>query len=502
MSAAASDERTLLAGTVSNAAGLVAGVGSAFGVQVLLGRALPGGGLGLVTVAVQAAFVAAAGSRVGMDMAAIRLAAIGVGAGSVARLRSLVDACSELAGAAGALIAFLLVLAAPLSGSHRTSIAIAAASLPLAGVANVYLGATRGLKQMRPTLLVYWIGQPVAWIVLAGAAIAFGGGVDAAVWAYDASWLLAAAAARTLWRHASDGFGDEPAQPGELREAVRYGLPRAPSALLAQALFWADLFVLAHWAAPRQLDIYSAVSRIAQVLLLFLTSSSLVFSPFAADLHARGRRDQLDRLFKTATRWALAATLPAVIVLLVAAADVLRLFGSGYGNGASALRILLAGQLVNVATGSVGFVLIMVGRTRLDLIDNAIATVVMVALAAPLSASHGIEGAALAAAVTLAGVNVLRLAQVARLLGIQPYDAAYLPLLLPAGACAAAALGAHVALSGPWWAQAAATAAAGAAAYAALLPAALPAAERGALYRGARRMTKRPSTAGTSTGSR
>ena len=73
------DQRTLLSGTAVNVAGLVAGVVAAYGVQVLVGRQLGAGGLGLVTVAVQVAFVAAAGSRFGMDLASVREVAIGVG---------------------------------------------------------------------------------------------------------------------------------------------------------------------------------------------------------------------------------------------------------------------------------------------------------------------------------------------------------------------------------------------------------------------------------------
>ena len=48
--------------------------------------------------------------------------------------------------------------------------------------------------------------------------------------------------------------------------------------------------------------------------------------------------------FKSATRWALAATIPTVITLWVAAADVLAAFGPRYEGGETALRILLAGQ--------------------------------------------------------------------------------------------------------------------------------------------------------------
>jgi O-antigen/teichoic acid export membrane protein len=490
------EERTLLAGTAANVIGLCVGVAAALGTQILLGRTLLPGAFGIVTVAVQVAFVASAGSRFGMDMASIRLVAMGRGARAAEHLRSLVDRCALVALAASLVVAALLAASAPLFGDYARPIALAAAGVPFIAVTNVYLGATRGLTQMRQTLYVFWIGQPVLWIVLAGAAIVAGGETDAVILAYDASWLLATAAAWALWRRETAGFAARPATGAEVREALRYGLPRAPSALLAQALFWVDLWVLAAFEQGTELDAYSAAARISQVLLLFLTSLNLVFSPFAADLHARGQRGRLDELFKRSTRWALAATLPVLIVLFVAADDVLEAFSSRYEVGEGALRILLTGQAVNVATGGVAFILIMTGFTGVDLVDNAVGVGLLAGLAVALTAAFGIEGTATAAAVSIAGLNVVRLLQVRRRVGIQPYDRAYLGLALPAAVAALAAVGVHALLSGrPWWLSLAATAAGGLAVYAALLPLALPAEERAVARRLVARLTGHTTTA-------
>ncbi len=477
-----SEERTLLTGTALNVVGLVAGVLAALGVQVLLGHALAPGAFGLVTVAVQVAFVASAGSRFGMDMAAVRLVAIGRGAGSVDNLRSLVERCALIALTASVLVAALLAASAPLYDGYSRVIALASISVPFTAVTNVYLGATRGLGQMRQTLYVFWIGQPVVWIAVAAAAVAAGGATDAAVLSYDCSWIVAALAARALWRREAAPYGGREASRAEVRGALRYGLPRAPAALLAQAVFWADLWVLAAFEHGNELDAYSAAARISQVLLLFLTSLSLVFSPFAADLHARGERQRLDELFKRSTRWALTATLPLLIVLFVAADDVLHAFSARFEVGENALRILLLGQTINVATGSVGFILIMTGFTGVDLVDNALGIALLVALATALTAAFGIEGTATASAVSVAGLNVLRLFQVHRRIGIQPYERTYVGLIVPAAAAVLAALGAHAALAGrPWLLSLAATAACGLVAYVALLPLALPPEERGVL---------------------
>jgi O-antigen/teichoic acid export membrane protein len=145
---------------------------------------------------------------------------------------------------------------------------------------------------------------------------------------------------------------------------------------------------------------------------------------------------------------------------------------------------------VNVATGGVAFVLIMVGRTGIDLADNAVAVLVMVGLAAPLSSAYGIEGAAVASAVTLGSVNLLRLGQVKHLVQIQPYTLDYLRLALPTGACLAAAWIVHSATSqSAWYVGLFATGLAAVAAYLALLPVGLPARERTVLYRSTRRIT-------------
>ena len=474
-----SEERTLLTGTAANVVGLCVGVAAALGTQILLGRTLVPGAFGIVTVAVQVAFVASAGSRFGMDMAAVRLVAIGRGASRADHLRSLVDRCALIAFAASILLAALIAASAPLFGDYERAIALSALGIPFLALTSVYLGATRGLTQMRQTLYVFWIGQPVVWIVLAGASIAAGGETDAVIVAYGASWLVASVAAWALWRRAAQAYSGRAATTAEVREALRYGLPRAPAALLAQAVFWADLWVLAAFEQGDDLDAYSAAARVSQVLLLFLTSLNLVFSPFAADLHARGERERLGELFKRSTRWALAATLPLLIILFVAADDVLEAFSSRYDVGETALRVLLAGQAVNVATGGVAFILIMTGFTGVDLVDNAVGLGLLVGLAVALTAAFGIDGTAVAAAVSISLLNIVRLVQVRRRIGIQPYDRAYLGLALPAGAAALAALALHALLDGrPWWVSLAVTAAGCLAAYAALLPVVLPAGER------------------------
>jgi O-antigen/teichoic acid export membrane protein len=94
--------------------------------------------------------------------------------------------------------------------------------------------------------------------------------------------------------------------------------------------------------------------------------------------------------------------------------------------------VLLAGQFVNIATGSAGFILVMVGRTGLDLAIYAGSVALDIALALWLCPRYGIEGAAIANAVTFACSNCARLIAVKTFVRIQPYDRRYARLVLPA----------------------------------------------------------------------
>lgn len=464
------DRRVLLAGTAQNVVGLVVFVLGTFGANVLIARGLGDGGdgavaLGIVTLATQFAFIAAAGTRFGMDMAAVREVAIQIGAGHGGRIAGVVDRAVAIAVTASLVVAlpmYLLAgwvagLVAQDPGSVTAAIRWAAIAIPFVAATFVWLGASRGLKVMRHTLLVQWVGQPVLWIVL----MLLGWSVverstSIAVAAYAASWVLAALAARALWAREARAFGREPAAPGEFAALLRYGAPRAPAALLSQGLFWVDYFVASAFVArgavtAAELGVYSSSVRVALAMVLFLTAVSYVFSPFVADLHERGERERLDHLFKSITRWTVAGTIPILLVMAIAPGPLLALFGSAFTGGSTALRILIVGQTVNVAVGAAGFVLIMAGRTGWDLGVYAASFALDLVLAIVLVPALGVEGAAIAQAITIALSNALRLALVRRAVGIWPYDRAYARLLIPAALCAAGMVAAHALLADAAW---------------------------------------------------
>lgn len=437
------DQRDILGGAAQNVVGLVIGALAAAAAQVLMSRTLGEARYGIVTLAVQMAFVGSTATRFGMDVANIRLVAILVGKGEGGRVRALARRASLIAltvSVAGALVMFaasgwLAGSLTDLPSVARPAFMAAALALPFAAMTQIYLGATRGLKIMRHTLYVQWIGQPLLWI---GFMLAFWLAAEtsgATVLAYAASWAVGLVIAFLAWERESRPLTGS-TDVGRISEEgtgalIRFGAFRAPAALCSHLVFWADLYVFSTLAGDRITGVYAATLLAAQTLFLFLTSLSLMFSPFVADLHHRGKHDTLDSLYRSVTRWTLAATIPILLVLLVMPDLVMRVFGPGFVAGADALLILSIGMIVPVCVGTVGFILIMVGRTGWDLLvyTGAIALDVTLALWLAQPDVLGIEGAATAQACTLAASAVVRLLLVRRFVRIWPFDRHFLRLI-------------------------------------------------------------------------
>ena len=455
------DYKTLAAGTAQNIVGLAVFVIGTFAANILISRSFGGGdagatALGIVTIGTQFAFIVAAGTRFGMDMASVRYVAIEIGAGHSGRVRAVVSRSALLAATLSVVVgALTIALAGPIgralsdpSTAGQTVAAMRAAgmAIPFVAITYVWLGGSRGLKVMRHTLYVQWVAQPILWIVLMLALWNLGDKTESmAVWAYALSWIIAAIGARFFWASIGRRYPKEPAGAGLTRGLIKYGAPRAPAALLSQGLFWIDYFVASYIGLPSvtpdDLGVYASCVRVALAMVLFLTAVSYVFSPFVADLHARGERQKLDKLFKAITRWTVAGTIPILLLMLLAPAAILQLFGGeNFTAGTTALRILVIGQAINVSVGAAGFVLIMAGRTGWDLSVYALSAALDLVLSFVLVPKFGINGAAAAQAITIACSNWLRLVLVKRFVGIFPWDKPYARLAMPAIACGAAML--------------------------------------------------------------
>jgi O-antigen/teichoic acid export membrane protein len=139
---------------------------------------------------------------------------------------------------------------------------------------------------------------------------------------------------------------------------------------------------------------------------VLIAISSVVAPQFAA-LYAQDKYVELTRLAQQSAFWALLVASPMLLVLLAFPEFVLGLFGASFEKGALPLRILAGGQLVNVATGLVGSLLVMTGHEKY--IRNNIMVCALLNLAGNLILvpAYGAAGAAASTAFSLGFMNLV-----------------------------------------------------------------------------------------------
>lgn len=202
------------------------------------------------------------------------------------------------------------------------------------------------------------------------------------------------------------------------RAWIRASVPMMLVIGLAVLTSRTDTIMLGAIAGTEPAGVYFVTTRGAELILFLLTAFNMPLAPAIAALHASGDREGLQRLVTRTARLVFIGSLPVAIVMFVFGDSFLRLFGPGFPKGHTALAILCAAHLVNALTGSVGLILNMTGFQKDAAIGVGIGAALNVVLNAVLIPTMGIEGAAIATAVSLVVWNVVLAVMVYRRIGV------------------------------------------------------------------------------------
>jgi O-antigen/teichoic acid export membrane protein len=186
-----------------------------------------------------------------------------------------------------------------------------------------------------------------------------------------------------------------------------------------------DRIMLGILGSAEDVGIYNAAATLSVQAALFLASFNAIFAPTIADLFHKQRMKELAALFKTTTKWIFTLTLPVVLVFVLFAWPIMRVFGPGFSAGSLVLISLGIAELVNAGVGSVAFMLTMTSRQNIELLNSIALGSLNVVLNLILIPKLHVLGAAIATGLSIALINILRLIEVYWLYKVHPYKLSY-----------------------------------------------------------------------------
>jgi O-antigen/teichoic acid export membrane protein len=214
-------------------------------------------------------------------------------------------------------------------------------------------------------------------------------------------------------------------------------------------LLWADTILLGILRTPAAVGLYQVATRLTLLMTTVIAPIGLAFAPRVADLYRRGELEALRHAYAVVTSWIFRLALPAAVVLIVFARQLLGLFGPAFESGATVTVVLTVGQLVNAITGPCGLMLVMSGRPGIQMVGNAATLALNLGLNLYLIPRYGVTGAAIAWAVSMVFINGLRVVAVAVTMHMLPLHEGLLKGALAGSVAAAAGLAARSFTSGP-----------------------------------------------------
>jgi O-antigen/teichoic acid export membrane protein len=168
----------------------------------------------------------------------------------------------------------------------------------------------------------------------------------------------------------------------------------------------------------KETGVFAIASRLSDLEGYLLFAMNVVLAPMISKLYAEKNLPALQKIISGSLRFGFVFSLPLIAGFLFFPSYFLGLFGDEFGEGRTALILLTISQLINFATGSVGYLLTMTGHQKTALQLLIACAVITTALAWWLIPLLGINGAAIAAAANNVLLNVSMAVAVYRKTGI------------------------------------------------------------------------------------
>ena len=192
------------------------------------------------------------------------------------------------------------------------------------------------------------------------------------------------------------------------------------ASIMSLIVQWSGVIIAGMMLIPSEIAFLTVALRTAMLTSFALVIVNLVMAPKYALMWKNNNIEKLKKTAKISSRILIIIATPIILILVFASKAIMGLFGEQYSNFNLLLVVLSLGQFVNIATGSVGYLLTMSGHesdfNKITLMAGPI-TIIMVYV---LTINYGVYGTAIGTAIGIAIQNLGAFLMVKKRLSFYP----------------------------------------------------------------------------------
>ena len=425
--------REMLVGSLAGVTVKVLAALSLFAMNVVITRTMGASEAGLFFLTFTLVTIAATAGRLGLDQVLVRFVATEKAKGSYSTLHEIYSKALTWTLSATLIITCVLWVGADWLNHSLFNLANFTSTfqnmlfaVPIIAIYSIHAQALQGLKRVSHSMLVSSVFVPI--IVLGLIMLAPVNYAHQLSFYFIAACVITALVGRLFWTRAAVFSEPQEAEKAAQERIQKSATPIAALmrtaciplwtvALVHLVIQWSSQLILGVWEDAQAIAFFATAQRTAMLTSFVLFAVNTIAAPKFAVMYSAGDMQGLKRMALVSVRLMLAVALPITLFIFMCPEWIMSLFGDEFTSAATALMILATGQFINIATGSVGYLLSMTGHER-SVRDNVlISGVISVGLGLTLIPLFGVIGAATAYACGVASQNLLGVYQVKKHLG-------------------------------------------------------------------------------------
>lgn len=388
--------------------------GMAFLLNIVLARLLGADGSGIFFLAFTIVIIMAGIGTMGMENALVRFIAANASEKKYGKVLGVYKKANLYCALAAGSFSVILYFISPwisqnLFNKPELGVPLkfmSLAILPLA-LLNLHAYALQGLKKIAESISVLSIFVPLVTSIVALLLVPYFG-INAAVLGYLLAAFISLTIGLFFWKKVITPYKND-AKEFDAKELLNTSVPLLGVNIMNLIIMWSPIIFIGMWNSSEDVGIYNAASRTAMLTSFVLIAVNSIAAPKFAELYKQGDMVALESLARNSAKLMTLIASPILLFFISAPEYVLSLFGHDFTSGGLILTILAVGQFVNVATGSVGYLLMMSGNEKLLRNNLLFCVSIGTILNIIFIQNYGAVGGAVSAAIVLALQNIVAL---------------------------------------------------------------------------------------------
>ncbi|MBN2478074.1 flippase [Candidatus Micrarchaeota archaeon] len=189
------------------------------------------------------------------------------------------------------------------------------------------------------------------------------------------------------------------------KNIISFGIVMTALGLFGTLLSYIDRVMLGVFMgqdAGAGIAIYTFAVGLASIITIFPTTIKVIFYPVVSELYGANKIDEMKKVLDSSLKWVIILTIPMFLVIAIFSGKLLgMIYGIEYEEGAFVLLMFSIGFTMSSLIGIQAKTLAAINRLDVNLKRVITASVVNIVLNLILIPNYGINGAAVASAVSL-----------------------------------------------------------------------------------------------------